>query len=520
MKNIIETIYGLMQALDIRVTKTTIIKEVNEHQDSQTLLGFSEILSKWGITNAAYNLSAEELNQDYSPFIAYMNMGIKQFEFAVVKTINDQTVTLHNEHWKNYVMERKEFDKLYGGAALLVEPEDNAGEANYKNNRQREILNGLREPFAIGAFALLVSGFFIQDHTVVLQSIMLLLLNTSGLLLSALIVYQGIQKDSKLVKTLCLSGKNGDCNAIINSEASKIFSWLSWGEVGLLYFSGIFLVSLFCNATPGITQALAVFSALCLPYVIYSISYQAFIAKKWCIMCSAIMAVLTLEFLLLYGQIANPAIALTRSGWYQLALCLVAPAAVWSMIKPWLVSAAELLAAKKTLAKFKNNDALFKKVLSEQPSYDLPNPDYSIVLGNPASKNIITIVSNPYCNPCSEAHKTIDQWLSVTDDLQVRVILTKSPNDQTVRHLVALNNKGDAKLIKHALNDWYKQRKKDYPAWAKKYPANLDSADCDHVLQQQSDWCASADVRFTPLVIVNGHQLPENYLIEDLKYLI
>jgi len=520
MKNIIETICGLLQALDIRVTKTTVIKEINEQQHNETLLGFSEILSKWGVTNAAYSLTAEELNKDFCPFIAYMTMGIKQFEFAVVKNIDEQSVTLYNEHWKNYVIERSQFDKLYAGAVLLVEPEDNAGEPNYKNNRRLEIINRLRIPFAITTALLIISGFFIQYHNPGLQTITLLLLAVAGLSLSGLIIYQGIQKDSKLAKTLCFSDSHDDCDAIINSEASKVFQWLSWGEVGLFYFAGTFLIHLFCYNTPGIPRALAILSALCMPYVVYSLSYQAFFAKKWCTLCSAVMATLTLQFLLLFGQIANPTVSLTISGWYQLTICLVAPAAAWSIIKPWLISSTELIAAKKTLAKFKNNDALFKKVLSEQPSYDLPNPDYSIVLGNPASKNIITIVSNPYCNPCSKAHKTLDEWLAVTDDLQVRVILTKSPEDQTVRHLIALNNKGDARLIKHAMSDWYKQRKKDYPAWAKKYPINLDSTDCDLILQQQKDWCANADVRYTPLVIVNGHQLPENYLIEDLKYLI
>jgi protein-disulfide isomerase/uncharacterized membrane protein len=381
-------------------------------------------------------------------------------------------------------------------------------------------LNKGRTPFIVATCLLVISGIFIQHRDFSWHAISLLLLASAGLILSGLIVYQGIQKNSSLVKSLCFGGKQGDCDDIINSPAAKVFPWLSWGEIGLFYFSGTFLLTLLYYGSPGIPQALAWLSALCIPYIIYSVSYQAFVAKKWCVMCSAVMGVLLLEFVALYNQLGNPIGSLHLSGWFYIAMSFAIPVATWVIIRPLFAASTELSAAKKTLSKFKNNDALFKKVLSEQPSYGLPNPDYSIVLGNPASKNIITIVSNPYCNPCSEAHKDLDEWLSVTDDLQVRVILTKSANDPTARHLIALNNKGDARLIKQAFTDWHKQSKKDYPTWAKKYPVNLDSEDCDTVIQQQSEWCETANVRFTPLVIVNGHQLPESYLIEDLKYLI
>jgi len=520
MKNITETLDGLIRALDIRVTKSAITKEIEDHPYNESLLGLSEVLNKWQITNAAYQLGADELNDDFCPFVAYLNKGIKEFEFAVVKKIDDSSVTLYNDHWNDHVLERNQFNKLYNGAVLLVEPEETAGEINYKANHRLEILGKLRLPFIIAALLLVGSNFFIQHRDFSLQAINLFLLNAAGLFLSALIVYQAIRKDSKLAESLCFKGKQSDCEDILSSDAAKIFPWLSWGETGLFYFSGTSLLYLFYYTDPGIQQSLAILSALCVPYIIYSISYQAFVAKKWCIMCSAVMTTLLLEFAVLYTKIANPVGLLHLSGLYHIALCFVLPVVAWVVVKPWFTSSTELSAAKKTLSKFKNNDALFKKILTEQPSFGLPNPEYSIVLGNPASKNVITIVSNPYCNPCSAAHKTLDKWLSVTDDLQIRVILTKGSDEKVARHLIALNNQGDAKLIKQALNDWYKQSKKDYPAWAKKYPAILDSEDCDTMLQQQSDWCTNANVQFTPFVIVNGYQLPESYLLEDLQYLI
>jgi uncharacterized membrane protein len=520
-KNVVETIRSLIGILNIPVTKSSIINEVNDNPDNENLYGISDILSKWNITNAAYHLTPAELDNEFCPFIAYLSKGIKEYEFVVVKHIDDQHATIINENYRNKVIERGEFNKLYNNTALVVEPEENAGEVNYKANRRKEIVEGFKIPFLVFGAVLLLSGFFIQGQSTGWYNIYLLLLKCTGLTAAVLLLVQSIESDNPYVKTLCFKGKHADCDDILTSRASRLFSWLSWSEIGMFYFSGTFLLMLFSYSVPGIPQTLAVLGTLCLPYIVYSLSYQAFIAKKCCVLCTAVQAVLLLEFFAHLGSLSNPLNLLNVTGFYRIAVSMLVPVLAWMIVKPLFKRSGELDAAKKTLAKFKHNDELFKKVLSEQPSYSVPNEDFSIVLGNPASKNIVTIVSNPYCGPCSKAHKALDEWLAVSDDLQVRVILTQTPqNNETGRHLIALNNNGDAELVKQALHDWYKQSKKDYQSWAKKYPANLESAVCDTVLQKQSEWCETADVRFTPLVILNGHQLPESYVIEDLKYLI
>ncbi|ASU33376.1 vitamin K epoxide reductase family protein [Mucilaginibacter xinganensis] len=520
-KNVVETIRSLIAILNIPVTKTSIINEVNENPNNENLFGISEVLSKWNITNAAYHLSPAELDNDFCPFIAYISKGIKEYEFVVVKTIDDKEVTICNENYKNKVIERGEFNKLYNNTALVVEPEENAGEINYKANRQKEIAESLKVPLFILGAVLLLSGFFIQNRAFSWYNCLLLLLKSGGLTTAVLLLVQSIQSDNPYVKTLCFKGKHADCDEILTSRAAKLVSWLSWSEIGGFYFGGTFLLLLFSYTTPGVPETLAVLSAACLPYIVYSLSYQAFIAKKWCVLCTTVQAVLLAEFFANLSNFSNPLNHLTTVGFYRITISMLMPVLAWIVVKPLFKRSGELNAARKTLAKFKHNDELFKKVLSEQPSYNQPNQDFSIVLGNPASKNIVTIVSNPYCGPCSTAHKALDEWLAVSDDLQVRVVLTNTPqSSEAARHLVALNNTGDAELVKQALHDWYKQSKKDYPSWAKKYPADLDSVACDNVLRKQNEWCESVDVRFTPLVILNGHQLPESYVIEDLKYLI
>src|ERR1700743_3044296 len=138
-KNVIETVCRLITILKVPVTRSTIISELSENPDNESLLGISETLSKWNITNAAYHLAPDELSIDYCPFIAYLSKGIEQYEFVLVTSIDDKQVVVSNENYKDKVLERNQFDKLYNGTVLIVEPEETAGEPNYKANRQKEI---------------------------------------------------------------------------------------------------------------------------------------------------------------------------------------------------------------------------------------------------------------------------------------------------------------------------------------------------------------------------------------------
>lgn len=522
-KNVVETIGCLIAHLSIPVTRTTMLRELERQPDNETLLGISEVLEKWKITNAAYQLPAGELVNDLCPFIAYMAKGIKEYEFALVTHIDPYSVTLSNENWKGHAMPRATFDRIYTGAVLLVEPEVDAGEVNYRESRRRERLQRAKTPFIIGVVALALAGFFIPGRALDAYALASLLLKCAGGAASVVLVMQSLQADSPWVKRFCVQGKYADCEDILSSKAALIAPGFTWAEAGLLYFTAGTLALLLQPGTAAVLQALAFLSLLCLPYVVYSISYQAFTAKKWCVLCTAVQILLAADFVVLLRYISWPLHPWPLHQAYGFALALLTPPAVWMLIKPLVLKAHELITARKTLLRFKGNEQLFHQALAEQPSYALPQPDCAIVLGNPQSDKIITVVSNPYCNPCAKTHKALDEWLAYTDDLQVRLILTSSVNDSEAnRHLIALTKTHDHAITRQALSDWYRQRTKNYAAWARKYPVekSVMHEEVSRVLQQQNTWCQNANVPFTPLVIVNGHQLPDAYLVEDLKYLI
>ncbi|MNL16035.1 hypothetical protein D3C87_1370560 [compost metagenome] len=147
-----------------------------------------------------------------------------------------------------------------------------------------------------------------------------------------------------------------------------------------------------------------------------------------------------------------------------------------------------------------------------------------IVLGNTEAETIITMVSNPFCGPCATTHKTLDNWLNMRDDIQVKIVFTTAnhdddPKTKVARHLTALSLHGDKKKVEQALNDWYDSDKKDYDTWAKNYPMQVNG-EMEVVTQRQKEWCELTEVTFTPTILVNGYKLPDPYRLDDIKYLL
>jgi protein-disulfide isomerase len=145
------------------------------------------------------------------------------------------------------------------------------------------------------------------------------------------------------------------------------------------------------------------------------------------------------------------------------------------------------------------------------------------VLGNLNADNTIIEVCNPYCGPCAKAHKEIDKLLENNNNLKVQLLFnaTNEPGDKLaapVKHLLAINAKGDAFETRRALDEWWQAEKKDYEVFADKYKMNGEINRQGEKIEAMNNWCKAMEITFTPTIFINGYQLPELYGIDDLKY--
>ena len=57
-----------------------------------------------------------------------------------------------------------------------------------------------------------------------------------------------------------------------------------------------------------------------------------------------------------------------------------------------------------------------------------------------------------------------------------------------------------------------------YEAFISKYP--VENEDVDDLLSSHFNWCEKNKILYTPTILFNERELPKQYSIEDIKYLI
>ncbi|WP_165877861.1 cysteine peptidase family C39 domain-containing protein [Pedobacter psychrotolerans] len=506
-----------MRSLEIPVNRNTVDENLENHPEYPSLLSIIDCLTEWKVNHKAFHIQKDEYNSTnlHFPFLAHFHE--KGGRFVLVHAIQDQKVLITDEvNNKSHIAEL-EFLERWDGIVLHAEKNSSSGEQDYHKKRFEFLLKDLTLPLCFTSM-LIIFGSLIAMKEPFLEYLSIGTLKLFGIAATILLLLQSLNSDNPFIRNLCgLSGKD-DCNAILKSDAAKLTDWLSWSEVGFFYFAGTFL-SVLLTSTLWFTFWLNV---LALPYTIYSLNYQ-FRLKKWCVLCCSVQGLLILEFLvgLGFGSFRFPDnVSINEIG--IISLCFLIPVLCWAFLKPFFLSSVRLKSLKNQLNLFKYDQALFHQALTNQPRYAVTEELMPITLGNPNAENVITMVSNPFCGPCAKAHKTLNDWLQVREDFRLNVIFSLNDNDQdrtnVATHLTALGRSKVSGQVGEIIREWYESEKKSKD-FMRKYPLETDQKVLQ-AIENQKQWCSMAEIQFTPTIFINGYQLPEIYMIEDIKYLL
>jgi uncharacterized membrane protein len=494
--------------------------ELEKHPDYPSLLSICDVLRSFNLESEAFKTSYEQLKDIPTPFLAHTKFD--QSTFVLVTRINENKVTFSNEKWNNRTLSGEEFRRYFAGIAVSAEP---VAEKQGKKTASKKILS---VPLAWGMLAVVfLCGLVFNANFFAGLGSRVFLLSIAkgiGLVTTILLLVQTIDSDNPILQKICHIGEKANCSAILSSNAAKVSDDLSWSEVGFFYFSGTLLLLLFGGKTPFEITVLFILNILCLPYTFYSVYYQFFVEKKWCLLCCTIQATLWAEFLTMAGSVQINFATITISQVSAIIISLLIPVVFWGLVRPVLLKAQQYKPLRQQYRSLKYNSQLFNQILREQPKYSLPGEDWCIVLGNPQARHSITVATNPYCPPCAKAHDWLDHLIEQNKNLQLRIVFRVENIDDDIktpisRHLMALNQLEDKSIVKRALNTWYQQKQKDYDTWANSYPVELDKTEF-YKLDKQKEWCEMANVAATPTMFVNGHILPTIYQPQDLKYML
>jgi uncharacterized membrane protein len=527
--DIIETAWLFAASLTVKISYSTLKKEIEEHPFYPSLLSVSEVISSFGIKNVTARFDINKIPDIPTPFLFQLKRKEdKDSSFSVVKKSDGRTVEFFDpQSGKWRVQDKSEFIEQCTGIVLVAEVETNAGEPDYELRVAKEKKSLYFKCFAaliLPAF-LVAQGItgFVNNGVSAILPFFFSILFLAGSLITLLLIWHDVDRYSPVLQSICGISKKINCSAVLTSEGAKIFG-ISWSIVGFTYFAGGLIYILtqgFDKTAPLILLwQLNLIGSL---YVFYSVYYQWKVAKNWCTLC------LSVQFILILISTVG-----VLDGWYQsidysitsalkLFSALAIPFISSMLIYTLLVKLKEYESGKQELQRLKRNPDFLRRNLSEQKMITDNVNDLGILLGNRSSSNRIVKVCNPYCNPCAVIHDSVHDLLTASDDLCVQIIFMASTDSHDkryfpVRHLLAVyeNNEID---IDTALDDWYHSKSKDYDTFAAKYPIDepLLSRQNDKIEAMRS-WCEKTKIAFTPTFFVNGYQLPETNSISDFRY--
>jgi len=516
--------------MGIPYTKEYVNSFLDNHTDAHSMLCLSDLYDSYKVENTGgeFENKIEIINYP-SAHISQLLENDKVY-FVVVETIKENTITYYNKG-KKVVESLEDYLKKWHGFVLFFTKKEDSAEPNYNDNLKETRISN----FKILLFIISISILFIASIHACIPVILpvpfmsLIFLKLIGIAVSILLISYTYNSDNLFIKEICNVGKKTNCGNILKSKAAKVFSFLSWSEVGLFYFATTLLTLIISEIHQQIQgyYLIAGINMLALPYTVYSVYYQKKIAKSWCVMCLSIQALLLLEFVVGLSawssfslqNITTPLITISISGLFIIT--------TWYLIKPLLEANSELEVTKKDLRKFKQNISLFHFALSNQPNVSYPKQAEVLRFGSMNPKIHFTIFTSPVCAYCSKTHTVINNLLdNYPNEVALTEIFAVSNDERDERvqlaaHMLQLNKKIEKADAHRAINDWHADENRKMEKWMSRYPVIGDAiAENREIIGLHNSIAKSLGITHTPIIVMNGKLLPDLYRVEDLEKII
>ncbi len=520
-----------IELLQAKVTVGTIKKDIEENPYYPSLLALSDTFSRYKIDNKAYKIPAQDFTQfDIEiPYVAFMKIPDIGNDFVLVTHVTEKTISYIHKGKKIKTLSKEEFQQQFQDIVWIAKATEKSGELEYDKKLKLE-KNKKKSKIALigaGILALLLIIIANTPNNNIFSYGLITMFKTIGSTSAILLLIYEIDKNNAFVKNVCSISTKTNCDAVLGSKAAKI-GGISWGEIGFLYFAattiGLFMPNLSFETK---ITCIAFANACVVPYIFYSLYYQAKVIKQWCLLCLVVQAVLFVEFLWSIAFVWQyPLTDIVQIQTFLIAIfCLLVPTVIWYGLKTTFIKAQDHDLYKAAYKRLQYNPEIFNSLLQKETQAPDGWQTLGIDIGNPTAKNTVIKICNPYCGPCDKAHPQLEDIIQNNQDIKLKIIYITRNNEYEkgrfiVRHLLAISEKNDRIKMQEALDDWYMNVGKNYEIFAKKHPMNGELEKQHTKIEAMSQWCDIANVTHTPTIFVNGYRLPENYTIEELKYIL
>lgn len=260
------------------------------YPSKHTFIALQDLLAEYGVLSTLENDNSKDLSKLSVPFVAETSDG-----FMIVTSVRPDSISAMVRGGGTVDMTHSEFCTKWSGKALTASPMANASEPDYRHHRAKCLTDKLMSWGMVLMLIGLTVYFIIINGTYTSWSrIVALLLTGAGTYVSYLLVLKESHVVSSAADALCGVIEKEGCSHVLASDGSALFGTIPWCEIGITYFSVTFAALLIFPSQ--LMPYLAVISVCCLPYTIWSVSYQKFKAKAWCTMCLTVQTIFWLLF--------------------------------------------------------------------------------------------------------------------------------------------------------------------------------------------------------------------------------
>lgn len=477
------------------------------HPNYPSLFAITDSLSLLQIENAAVQLPKSQLEGLPENFMA--KISLEASEEIVLVTKQENTVRYEAEDGKKHSVSLEEFRAMWSGLVIAIEK----GE---KTKTKASVHNKGLVFFGVVTGLVFLLSFFSTPFDA--TTLFFKLVSLVGLFASYFILQGKYEEGNPTISKICNFNTNTSCDSVIKSDEGET-KWFGFADLPVLFFSISFLaISLDAVYIPFI----GLISLLAIPVIVYSVYLQAKKLKKWCVLCLVVSGLLLLQAV--YFGFTFSIASFQMDSLVKLVVISAIIGASWYFIKTIMEKNKTLLGNNNELSRFKRNFELFDFLTKETKEKERLEDLSPVVLGNKTAPIKLSLFLSPSCGHCHTAYKEgMDLVAKYPNKIKLQIFYNLNEANQdnpyiqiakTVLQIGRFSSQG-----KEALDDWHIERM-ELEAWLKKWEQPEFDPSIDETLKAQYDWCKDNEFNFTPVKLINGRVLSNEYKVEELKYFL
>ncbi|MDD2596026.1 MAG: hypothetical protein PHD11_09490 [Bacteroidales bacterium] len=474
----------ILEDLNVKYTVRYAKQLFESRTDSGSLYGIKKMLETFSLSITAIRI-----------------MDVDTIQYPCICLHEGRYVVLHNPpQWKN---------ALLGEVVLSVTDMGVAREPDYLKHRLQLILIYVM-PYitALAALFLAVASF------------MLPLRFDWNMLIVAILNVMGVYFSWRTVAKEC----SGACHDVLESAGSKIFGLYSLGVIGLSYFIGSLIITLFI---PSLAPIFALISCVAIAMPLWSISYQAFVVRSWCRNCIAVQGVVIATFIteLLFHKIDISQLSivpfLSTVSLYIIVFFVCDR--VYSVVRKEKIYPKNLIFTYRALM---SDKSVLQSIINRGDVRDTSGAS-TIVVNNPDAAGFemgtdihvreLFLVISPFCSYCRELFAKLKEMLDSGKLKEYRVVLlfADEPAGLPVyASVISEYQTHGAEAAMQLLSEWYESLK--IRKFRKIYTKISTTSELESEIERQKEWFYRMNFSGTPIMLIDSHQI-SHMLLEGIS---